>query len=101
MKRIRRVSLRVERREISITLSPSAASAGGEAPGDFDGQRPDVCPHCGAAWLPDFGTALREAHVGVELLQIAIRDRRLHLHSLPDGQFRVCERSFQTMREVL
>ena len=98
----RRISLRIEHRAISVSVTQTT---GNPEESDFsqnandDAPAPN-CPDCGSPWLSDFATALRDAPISLELLQSAILNRRLHLQPLAEGQFRVCERSFQQVFEA-
>jgi hypothetical protein len=93
MKRIRRISLTVEHREVSVTITQNATGSEDFATAQMGraSVRPEKCPDCGAPWLADSHGALREAFLADFL-------GHLHLHCQPDGQFSVCERSFQQFR---
>jgi hypothetical protein len=102
MNRLRRISLKVEHRTISVTWTQTTQIAGEAYPPHKpnDAGQPDTCPDCGGPWLPDFSTAILDTHCSLDLLQTALQNNRLHLQYLPDGQLRVCERSFEQIREV-
>jgi hypothetical protein len=102
MKRIRRVYLRAEHREVSVTITQTTEGGGGVAawPDSGGGVSPDVCPECGSFWTTDLQSALKELSTHLASLQSAILDHRLHSYWMPDGQVRVCERSLKAIKET-
>jgi hypothetical protein len=101
MTKIRRVSIRIEHREVTFSIRQTV-TAGGE-PKEVDEStaiRPNVCPQCGGPWMPDFQQELRKTPIGLEQLEAVILSRRLHFHTQADGQFWVCEQSFQHLKET-
>jgi hypothetical protein len=103
MTKIRRVSIRIQHREVTLSLTQTV-HPNGEHRGESDGTggvRPDVCPECGGPWMPDFQQELRQTRIGLEQLEAMIRNRRLHFHSQADGRFWVCQWSFHHMREIM
>jgi hypothetical protein len=108
MKRIRRVTVKVEQRDISITVTQTVAGDGRSGPSEpldstarteAESIAPEVCPDCGAAWVSDFAAALKDFQIPLALLRAALLDHRLHSSWLADGQFRVCERSLKSIRD--
>jgi hypothetical protein len=101
VRRLRRLRLRIEHREVSVSTINALASPGDsrtvESP--VEPALPASCPSCGAPWHASLQQALSEAGIDSGRLQAAILDRRLHLQRQPDGGFRVCERSLQQIRE--
>jgi hypothetical protein len=102
MNRLRRISVRVEQREVSVSITQTTTISGepGAGPTPKESGQPGNCPDCGAPWLPDLSTALRDAHISLEVLRTALLENRVHLQNLPGGLFRVCERSFKTIKET-
>jgi len=98
MTKIRRVSIRIEHREVTISIRQTAAGDAGNDEGG--GVRPEVCPQCGGPWMPDFQVALRQTPIGLEQLQAVLGSRELHFHAQDGGRFSVCEQSFQQLRET-
>ena len=101
VRRLRRLRLRIEHREVSVSTINAVASPGEPSPVEALGETalPSSCPNCGAPWHPSLHRALLEAGIDSGLLQAAVLDHRLHLQRQPDGEFRVCERSLQQIRE--
>lgn len=105
MSRIRRISMTVAHREISVSVAQTSVTDDSRRTGEPTGrgeapQSSDICPECGAPWISGFAGVLKDFSIPLEQLQAAILDRRLHSHWLPDGQFRVCERSLKTIKET-
>jgi hypothetical protein len=102
MTRIRRISLRVERREISLSITQAGTTPGeaGEAQTPNNAIPPNACPDCGSPWLPDLQKALLDGKIELNLLQSAILAHRLHLQRGPDGELWVCERSLEQIKEA-
>ena len=101
MKRVRRISLSVEHREVSISIAQTVVTSGEARPTEMPGDaaQSQTCPDCGAPWLPNFRQALQESQIDLGLVLAAILDHRLHLQHRPDGQLQVCERSLQQIKE--
>jgi Zn-finger nucleic acid-binding protein len=102
MTKIRRVSIRIEHREVTFSIRQTVTAAGEPTAGSDEarGIRPDVCPQCGGPWLPDFQQELRQTPIGLEQLEAVMLSRRLHFHTQADGRFWVCEQSFQHLKET-
>ena len=97
---VRRISLKIERRELSLSITQTVTRTG-EADAErvsAQASQPTACPECGSPWLPDFQNAFSGARfgtdIGLNLLQSAILERRLHLSALPGGELLICQRSF-------
>ena len=103
MKRIRRISLSIEHREISAsitqTIMPTGPATGDsglpEAPKDSP---PANCPECGSRFM-GFQDALQQGHIDPVLLQASIFNSQLHIQRQPDGQFWICQQSLQLIKE--
>jgi hypothetical protein len=106
MNRIRRVSMTVAHREVSLTVThttetthiPRAKGIPGESELNEE-HAPDLCPICGGSWLADFSTAVKEACISLDRLQAAVIDNQIHLRQQADGIVRICNRSFQQLKE--
>lgn len=105
MKLIRRISISVEHREVSAsitqTITPTKTSSGdsGSADAPKDANPPANCPECGGAVFLKVPDALHQGHIDPVLLQSALLNSRLHFQRQPDGRFWICLRSLQQLKE--
>ncbi len=98
MKRTRRVSIEIEHREISITLTLIEPRAVDPVLPD-SGPIPVACPICGAPWVfvnPKEGVTLG-SHV--EEIVSALARLGLHPSIFAGGMFLLCRQSFDQLRE--
>jgi hypothetical protein len=102
MKRTRRVSVEIEHREISISLTliePRADSDAHMLPDS--GPVAVACPICGAPWV--FVTPKEGASQDSPVEPVASVFRQLGLHPpiFAGGMFLICRQSFDQLREKL
>ncbi len=94
MKKTKRISIEFRHREVTITVEGSTLHV-------QDGE-PDatlVCPICLSAWVtiaPPAGAALPD---GVDQIRRALEQSGLHVQVSPTGQLRICQRSFEELKE--
>jgi hypothetical protein len=102
MTRIHRISLKVERREVSLSITQTATTRGNAdgAHTPCETAQPSTCRDCGSPCLANFQTVLLETQIGLNLLQLAILDHRLHLQRGPDGHLWICERYLEQIKEA-
>ena len=105
MKLIRRVSISVEHREVSAsitqTITPTGTTSGDSGSPDApkDANPPANCPECGGAFFLNIQDALHQGYIDPVLLQSAPLNSRLHFQRQPDGWFWICRRSLQQLKE--
>jgi hypothetical protein len=85
---------------LSITQTVTTRGDAGGAHTPSETTQPATCRDCGSPFLANFQNVLLESQIGLNLLQLAILDHRLHLQRGPDGQLWICERSLEQMREA-
>jgi hypothetical protein len=101
MTRMRRISIYEEHTEVTISVTETSAQAGPTSSVTVTGEPkpPNVCPDCGAPWLPNFQDAVRSLGLSATQLKAAASEGRLHLFCSPQNEIWICERSIQQMRE--
>jgi hypothetical protein len=101
MTRMRRISIQMEHTEVTISVTESASQWGQGSRVTVTGEpKPaDVCPDCGARWLPNFQDVVRSRALTATQLRAAVSEGRLHLFCSPQNDIWICERSIQQMKE--
>ena len=102
MTQTRRISLKVERREVSLSIAKTMTTRGNAGGTHIPSEttQPATCPDCGSPCLTNFQNILLEMQIGLNLLRLAILDHRLHLQRGLDGQLWICERSVEQIKEA-
>ena len=99
MKRTTRLSIELQHREITIAVA-------GSTPHVQDGE-PDAanasatCPACGSPWITLVSRVGRDVSTSVDRIHHALQQSGLHLEISPAGQLRICQRSFEELKEKL
>ena len=119
MKRVRRISVEIERREVTFSLTRTSGGAASASPAEApevrsrqvtfnestpgigDSPVPAVCPFCGADWVFAMVELGEPSSASVVSLQSALRQLGLHLHVSATGEFRICSKSFEAIKEKL
>ncbi|WP_197414122.1 hypothetical protein [Terracidiphilus gabretensis] len=105
MRRVRRISVSIEHREISASITqilqrPVTSSGSTGSPDVLKDAIPPVhCPQCGGTWFMGFQDVLDRGFIDWVLLKLAILTGSIHLQRQPDGQLWICERSLQQFKE--
>jgi hypothetical protein len=94
MTRMRRISISVEHTEVTISVTETSAQSGLTS-----SVTANVCPDCGARWIPNFQDAVRSLGLTATQLKAAASEGRLHLFCSPQNEIWICERSIQQMRK--
>jgi hypothetical protein len=92
----RRISITMERTELTISITQHVAPGGAisaEGPGP-----PELCPQCGGAWIANFQATALQGGIGPGRLQAAAAGERLHLHCSAQGEVWICERSLEELK---
>jgi hypothetical protein len=101
MKRTRRISIEIEHRELSFSITQATGGHVTEtfqsSPGSNE-EPPSLCPICGASWLLLLdATAARQENKGKTIQEILLT-YDFHLHTSPSGALWACRRSFQNVK---
>jgi hypothetical protein len=101
MTRMRRISIYEEHTEVTISVTETSSHSTPTSNVTVTGEPkpPNVCPDCGARWLPNFQDAVRSLGLTATQLKAAASEGRLHLFCSPQNEIWICERSIQQMRE--
>ena len=101
MKRVRRISLSVEHREVSVSISQivvtSSESCPTQTPGDA--AQPETCPDCGASWITVVAQAGENAGPNATNIHRALKQYGAHVHVSATGELRICRKSFEEIKE--
>jgi hypothetical protein len=99
MKRRRRLSIEVERREWSVTVGHCPGGAAPEDAGRAPGDAPSSCRICGCPSLLRLGESIARYSGSRADLSLALTRGDLHL-AAAGGELWLCERSFQIFQEA-
>jgi hypothetical protein len=94
----RRISIKVEHTEVTITVT-EIVPRNATAPAPENTSPPELCPDCGAPWLPNFREAVSNRSLTAAQLQAAASQEKLHLFCSSNNEIWICERSLQHMKE--
>jgi hypothetical protein len=97
MKRTKRLSIEFLHREVTITVENSTLHFQ-----DGESETADasaVCPACGSPWFTLVAPAEGNIEARVEPIRRALEQSSLHLQVSPAGQLRICQRSFEVLKE--
>ncbi|QHN03159.1 hypothetical protein FTO74_07085 [Granulicella sp. WH15] len=99
MKRTKRLSIEFRHREITITATGSTLHVQDSEPDAAN--TPAVCPTCGSPWITIVARVDGEVPANTDLIHRALQQSGLHLQVSPAGQLRICQRSFEELKESL
>jgi hypothetical protein len=99
MKRTTRLSIEFQQREVTITVAGSTLHVQGSEPGTRN--TPTVCPTCGSPWITIVAQVNGEVSANTDRICRALQQSGLHLQVTPAGQLRICQSSFEELKENL
>ena len=99
MKRTTRISIEYQRREVTITVAGSMPHVQDSEPGAPN--TPTVCPTCGSPLITIVAQMDGEVPATTDRIRRALQQSGLHLQVSPAGQLRICQRSFEELKENL
>jgi hypothetical protein len=97
MKKTKRLSIEFRHREVTITVEGSTLHVQDSEPDAADA--PAACPRCGSPWIAIVASAGGEVPAGVDRLLRVLQQSGLHMQVSPAGQLRICQRSFEEIKE--
>jgi hypothetical protein len=96
MKRTKRLSIEYRHREVTIKVEGSTLRV--EDSKRDAANAPEMCPACGSPWItlvaPMGGDVSADDNI-----RRALQQSGLHLQVSPAGQLRICQRSFEEIKE--
>jgi hypothetical protein len=100
MKRVRRISLSVEHREVSVSITQTVVTSGESRPTPTPGEtaQPANCPDCGAPWITVAAHTGENATANVASIHRALQQCGAHMHVSATGKLRICSKSFEEIR---
>jgi hypothetical protein len=99
MKRMTRLSIDFQHREVTITFAGSTLHVQNGEPDAAN--TPRVCPTCGSPWVTVAARVDGNIPTSVDRIHHALLQSGLHLQVLPAGQLQICRRSFEEIKEKL
>ena len=99
MKMKRRISIEYRRREVAITVEGSALHVQDSEPDVAD--LPVSCPTCGSSWITRVAPGDEEGSASLDRVRRTLQQSGLHVQVTPTGQLRICQRSFEELKEKL
>jgi hypothetical protein len=99
MKRTKRLSIELQHREVTITVTGSALHVRDSEPDSS--KTPTVCPTCGSPWITIVAQVDGDAPASTDRIRRALEQFGLHLQVSPAGQPQICRRSFEEIKEKL
>jgi len=99
MKRTTRLSIEFQHREVTVTVQGTTLHARDNEPRGADS--PAICPVCGSPWLTLAAPADGEVPASLESVHRTLQQSGLHMQISQAGQLRVCQRSFEELKEKL
>jgi hypothetical protein len=97
MKRTKRLSIEFRHREVTISVAGSALQVQDGEPDAAN--TPTVCPTCGSPWITIAARVDGDAPVNTDRIHHALQQSGLHVQVTPAGQLRICQRSFEELKE--
>jgi hypothetical protein len=97
MKRTKRLSIEFQHREVTITVTGPALHVQDSEPDTPN--PPTVCPTCGSSWITIVARVDGDAPATTDRIHRALEQSGLHLEVSPAGQLRICQRSFEELKE--
>ena len=97
MKRTQRLSIEFRHREVTVTVEGSTLRVQDSEPDAASA--PAACPRCGSPWIAMVASAGGELPAGVDRILRTLQQSGLHMQVSPAGQLRICQRSFEEIKE--
>ena len=97
MKRTKRLSIEVRHREVTITVQGSTLHVQDSEPDAASA--PAACPTCGSPWIARVAPADGDAPTSIDSIHRALQQSGLHVQVSLAGELRICQRSFEELKE--
>ena len=97
MKKTKRLSIEFRHREVTITVEGSTLHVQDSEPDAASA--PAACPTCGSPWITRVAPADGDAPAGIDHIRRALQQSGLHVQVSLAGQLRICQRSFEQLKE--
>ena len=97
MKRTQRLSIEFRRREVTLTVEGTTLNVPHSEP---DTAQAPACPACGSPWITMIAPTTADLSAIVDRIHAALQQSGLHLQVSPAGQLRICQKSFEEMKET-
>ena len=97
MKKIKRLSIEFRHREVTISVAGSALQV---QDGESDAvDLPTSCPTCGSPWIIVIARAAGDVSTSADLIHRMLLQTGLHVQAFPAGRLRICQKSFEELKE--
>jgi hypothetical protein len=97
MKKTKRLSIEYRHREVTITVEGSTLRV--EDSKRDAANAPEACPACGSPWITLVAPMGGDVSADDDNIRRALQQSGLHLQVSPTGQLRICQRSFEELKE--
>jgi hypothetical protein len=98
MKRTKRLSIEIRHREVTITVHGSTLHA--QDRNSEAANAPAACPACGSPWVTMVTPGDGDVPAGTDRIHRALLQSGLHVQVNPAGQLRICQGSFEKLKEI-
>lgn len=99
MKITKRLSIEFHHREVTVSVAGATLHV---QDSESDATRPPtLCPTCGGSWITMVARVEGETLANTDRIRHALQQSGLHLQVSPGGQLRICQRSFEEIKEKL
>ena len=99
MKITKRLSVEFQHREVTVSVAGATLHVQENEPDTV--VPPACCPTCGGPWFTVVARVEGGVPANADRICHALRQSGLHLQVSPAGQLRVCQRSFEKIKEKL
>jgi hypothetical protein len=96
MKKTKRLSIEYRHREVTITVEGAALRVEDSGPNAVE-----ACPACGSPWITLVAPTGGDFAASVDRIRQSLEQSGLHRQISPAGQIRICQRSFEELKEKL
>lgn len=98
MKKMRRLSIEFRHSEVTITVDGSTLHVQDSEPDAAN--TASICSICNSPWITVFERTQESAPYGVDRILPALQQSGLHAQISLAGQLRICQRSFEKLKEI-
>ena len=97
MKKTKRLSIEFWHREVTISIAGSTLHVQDGEPDAVN--TPTVCPTCGSSWIAIDARADGDEPTSVDHIHHALQQSGLHIQVSTAGRLRICQKSFEELKE--
>jgi hypothetical protein len=99
MRRTKRLSIEFRHREVTVTVEGPVLYTPTSAP--TPAHPSSACPTCGGQWITIIAQIVGDAPANTDTIYHALQQSGLHLQISPAGELKICQKSFEAIKETL